>query len=136
MSYITCYEYETNVNPTLSRIHMTTKNINDCHYGINFINFSKIYNVDYKYTSPNLLASFIKIEENGEYISRDSNLSLNGSSHLFYIIEDRCDFIVDSETFSLSSGDIFISPVFHSVLILIPQFSNLYKTLFFIDLFC
>ena len=117
MSYITCYEYETNVNPSLNNIPIVTKNIHDCVYGINFIELSNIYNVDYKSTSPNLLASFIKIEVNNQYESGEKNSYLNGSSHLFYIINGSCEFILDNEIHLVSSGDIFISPVFHSCII-------------------
>ena len=58
--YINSYEYEKNVNPKLEGIPIIQKNINDCDFGITFIDFSKLFNVDYKSTSPNLLASFIK----------------------------------------------------------------------------
>ena len=62
--YIKAYEYEKNVNPTLQNVPIIQKNIIDCSYGITFIDFSDIYKVNYKSTSPNLLASFIKIKPN------------------------------------------------------------------------
>ena len=60
--YISAYEYEKNVNPQLNAIPIKTKNINQCNYGITFIDFSDLYNVSHKATSPNLLASFIKLK--------------------------------------------------------------------------
>jgi hypothetical protein len=64
MSYIKAYEYENNVNPKMKSIPITKKNIHDCDYGITFLDFSEIYNVNYNASSPNLLASFIKIQPN------------------------------------------------------------------------
>ena len=60
--YIQAYEYEKNVNPPLTSIPIIQKNIKDCHYGFTFIDFSELFNVDHICTSPNLLASFIKIK--------------------------------------------------------------------------
>jgi hypothetical protein len=61
--YISSYEYEKNVNPIMNTIPIQTKNIKECDYGITFINFSEIFNIDYNSTSPNLLASFIKLKK-------------------------------------------------------------------------
>ena len=113
--YITAYEYEKNVNPLLQGIPITQKNIKDCNYGITFIDFSEIFNVNYKSTSPNLLASFIKIKEN-ENIILENNLEnsfLNSTSHLFFILQGKCKLLVDDKQFTLSSGEIFITPVFN-----------------------
>ena len=38
--YISVYEYEKNVDPKLTNIPISQKNINDCDYGITFIEFS------------------------------------------------------------------------------------------------
>jgi gentisate 1,2-dioxygenase len=123
MSYTRCYEYESNVNPTMNTTPIITKNIDDCNYGISFIDFSQIYNVDFKASSPNLLASFIKIHHNDslkelEINSNDS--SFNSSSNLFYIMKGDCEIILnnsdhDNDKFQLSCGDIFISPFFSSI---------------------
>jgi gentisate 1,2-dioxygenase len=123
MSYTRCYEYESNVNPTMNTTPIITKNIDDCNYGISFIDFSQIYNVDFKASSPNLLASFIKIQHNDslkelEINSNDS--SFNSSSNLFYIMKGDCEIILnnsdnDNDKFQLSCGDIFISPFFSSI---------------------
>jgi gentisate 1,2-dioxygenase len=111
--YIQAYEYEKNVNPYLKPVPITQKNVNDCDYGITFIDFSELYNVNYKATSPNLLASFIKVGQNNEltFIS-DENFA-NGTSHLFFIIQGNGTISVDDEKLILSPGDISISPMFH-----------------------
>jgi hypothetical protein len=59
--YISVYEYETNVNPQLNSIPFYKKDIEDCPYGIDFIDFSNIFNTSHKSTTPNLLASFIRL---------------------------------------------------------------------------
>jgi gentisate 1,2-dioxygenase len=126
MSYIKCYEYESNVNPTMNTIPIITKNIDDCNYGISFIDFSQIYNVGFKASSPNLLASFIKIQPNDslkELEINDKDSSFNSSSNLFYIMKGNCEIILnnsdnDADKFQLSCGDIFIAPFFSSIKIL------------------
>jgi len=120
--YITAYEYEKNVNPTLKNIPINKKNISDCDYGITFVDFSELYNVEYKSTTPNLLASFIKIKANTTY-TKDLEIYdesiFHSSSNLFYIMKGNCEIHLqnnnDSETFDLSCGDIFISPFFTSI---------------------
>ena len=127
MNYIKAYEYESNVNPKMNSVPITTKNINDCEYGITFIDFSEIYNVAYKASSPNLLASFIKIEPNNSCIKDteiyDKESSFNSSSNLFYIMKGNCEICLnnsddDKDRFDLSCGDIFIAPFFSSIRIL------------------
>jgi gentisate 1,2-dioxygenase len=117
--YIKAYEYESNVNPPLKGIPIVTKNIEDCNYGINFIDFSDIYNVKHYATSPNLLASFIKIEGYKEFESESEcekkNNWINGSSNLFFIMKGNCEIITDSEINNVSSGDIIIIPLFNSL---------------------
>lgn len=109
-SYIRAHEYEKNVNPSLKSVPITTKNINDCEYGITHINLSEAYNIDYIATSPNLLASFIKIKEN-------ISLSIVAASHFFYIMQGNCKIIIDDNEFLVSEGDILISPFADSILI-------------------
>ena len=118
--YISAYEYEKNVNPKLKGIPIFEKSINDCDYGITFINFSELFNVNYKSTTPNLLASFIKIQKNDNIIIEikekiDDNSFVNATSHLFYIMNGRCEINIDDDTFILSEGDILISPLFYSL---------------------
>jgi len=117
-NYISAYEYEQNVNPQLKSIPITTKNITDCDYGINFIDFSEIYNVKHKSTTPNLLASFIKLKEKDNiildnYLENKDFHDTNATSHLFFIIQGNCKFLSDNESFIVSDGEIFITPNFN-----------------------
>jgi hypothetical protein len=116
--YITAYEYEKNVNPKLKGIPIIEKSINDCDYGITFIDFSELFNVNYKSTTPNLLASFIKIQKNDDIIIEikkeiDDDSFVNATSHLFYIMNGNCEIKIDNDNFILSEGDILISPLFN-----------------------
>ena len=109
--YISAYEYEKNVNPQLNAIPIKTKNINQCNYGITFIDFSDLYNVSHKATSPNLLASFIKLKLY-EGINLDNGLLTNGTSHLFFVIQGNCKIILDTEINNLEEGSILVTPCF------------------------
>ena len=116
--YIKAYEYESNVNPPLKAIPIFTKSIYECNYGINFIDFSEIYNIKHYATSPNLLASFIKIEGYKEFKSESeekNNNWINGSSHLFFIMQGNCKIITEYEVNNVSSGDIIIIPLFNTL---------------------
>jgi len=115
--YIQAYEYEKNVNPYLKPVPITQKNVKDCEYGITFINFSELYNISYKATSPNLLASFIRVAKNNEFTFIGNENFANGTSHLFFTIQGNADISFDDEKFVLSAGDISISPMFHSLTI-------------------
>ena len=108
--YIQAYEYESNVNPDLINIPITTKNIVDCSFGITFIDFSELYNVSYNATTPNLLASFIKLQEDKEI-----TFQMNGSSHLFYIMKGSSEITIDDESFCLLNDDIFVTPCFEFI---------------------
>jgi gentisate 1,2-dioxygenase len=139
--YIKAYEYESNVNPKLNSVPIITQNVKDCSIGINFIDNGSVYNVDYKATSPNLLASFIVLDENkgndneGHIIrfqvKDDANeKEINASSHLFYVLNGKCCFTWSEEVyvrgeeygeiyinkkhteFIVEGGEIFICPVF------------------------
>jgi gentisate 1,2-dioxygenase len=115
-NYITAYEYEKNVNPILNSIPIKTKNVNDCNYGITYVDFSNLFNVSYKSTTPNLLASFIKLKEN-ETINLNNEQDENhtfGTSNLFFIIQSTCEFMIDSEVNILGTGDIIVTPFFKS----------------------
>ena len=111
-SYIKAYEYESNVNPNLTNIPITTRNIENCNYGINYVDFSELYNVSYNATTPNLLASFIKLKKNEEL-----TFQMNGSSNFFYMMQGKCEIILDNEPFVLMKNDIFIFPCFNSIII-------------------
>ena len=116
--YIKSYEYEKNVNPKLEGIPIIQKNINDCDFGITFIDFSKLFNVDYKSTSPNLLASFIKIKSEDKItIDIENNNFVNGTSHLFYILKGKCNIYLDNKKNSVKNGDILVAPCFQKLII-------------------
>jgi gentisate 1,2-dioxygenase len=139
--YIKAYEYESNVNPVLNSVPIITKNIKDCVSGINFIDNGSVYNLDYKATSPNLLASFIVLYENkgndteGHTIRFQGQCDahekeINASSHLFHVLNGKCCFTLSEEVyvrgeeygeiyinkkhteFIVEGGEIFICPVF------------------------
>jgi len=128
--YITAFEYEKNVNPKLLEIPIKTQNINDCNYGITFIDFAKLYNISYKSTTPNLLASFIKLKENETIeLKNENNSDNNGTSNLFFILKSSCEISIDSkiidesennistELISLTSGEILVTPCFDTIII-------------------
>jgi gentisate 1,2-dioxygenase len=116
--YISVFEYEKNVNPQLNNIPFFEKDVNNCDYGINIIDFSTIFNVSHRSTTPNLLASFIKLNKN-ETIELDNNeniVDFNATSHLFYIIKGESSIYIDNnEEQQVCSGDILISPCFNSL---------------------
>ena len=116
-NYIHAYEYEKNVDPILPNIPFSEKNINNCDYGITFINFSNLFNLEYKATTPNLLASFIKLNSNENIDINNENNFTNGTSHLFYILNGNCEFSIDEELFIVNTGDILITPSFNSLII-------------------
>jgi len=119
--YISAYEYEKNVNPELNHIPFYEKNIHECEYGIEVIDFSNVFNVSYKSTTPNLLASFIKLENNGSIELKNILYNeFNATSHLFYIIHGNACISIDDddEEKEVYTGDILISPCFTSLSIL------------------
>jgi gentisate 1,2-dioxygenase len=115
--YISAYEYEKNVNPHLKHIPFYEKNINECNYGINIIDFSNVFSVSYKSTTPNLLASFIKLMKNDTIeLNNIQYNEFNATSHLFYVIKGKSCINIDNDTEKMvNSGDILISPCFHSL---------------------
>lgn len=143
--YIKAYEYESNVNPTLNSVPIVTKNVKDCSLGINFIDNGPVYNVDYKATSPNLLASFIVLDDNENHIVKFNRCynrgichyekEINASSHLFYVLHGKCTFTLREEVYAqgeeygemyteikdtefvVERGEIFICPAFQTLVI-------------------
>jgi gentisate 1,2-dioxygenase len=118
--YISAYEYEKNVNPHLNHIPFYEKNIDECNYGIHIIDFSQVFNVPYKSTTPNLLASFIKLtkSDNIELNNIEYN-EFNATSNLFYIIKGKAAIHIDNESENVvNSGDILITPCFCSLKII------------------
>jgi gentisate 1,2-dioxygenase len=116
--YISVYEYEKNVNPNLQNIPFYEKDINNCNYGISIVDFSNIYKASHKSTTPNLLASFIKLEKN-DSIELNNNQFIdefNATSHIFYVINGSCVINIDNNCDKiLCSGDILVSPCFNLV---------------------
>ena len=87
--YIKAYEYESNVNPILNQVPILKKNVNECSLGINFIDNGNVYNVDYKATSPNLLASFIVLDENKKEYDSKPQENDNEPHTIKYIVLDK-----------------------------------------------
>lgn len=115
--YIKAYEYESNVNPTLSNIPILTKNIKDCENGFNWIDVKETYNVNFKATTPNLLACFIKCKAN-ESLEWNDKIDRNASSHFFYIIHGKGKIIIDNKEWNVFLDDIFVCPCFDSITII------------------
>ena len=116
--YVSVYEYEKNVNPCLGHVPFFEKDVNDCEYNeIDMIDFSSIFNVSHKATTPNLLASFIRTVDVIE-LNHNNNPSFNATSHMFYVIKGKCSIHIDDSTDEniVCSGDILITPCFQSVL--------------------
>jgi hypothetical protein len=115
--YISAYEYEKNVNPPLNNVPFYEKNINECNYGIDIIDFSNIFNASHKLTTPNLLSSFIKLRKNDSIeLNNIQDIEFNATSHLFYIINGNASIHIDNESEKvIYAGDILISPCFYSV---------------------
>jgi len=117
--YISVYEYEKNVNPHLDNVPFFEKGVSECDYGIHIVDFSNIFHVSHRATTPNLLASFIKVAS-AEAIELNNNQTtddFNATSHLFYIINGSGSVQIDADVRAVSSGDILIAPCFHSFVI-------------------
>jgi hypothetical protein len=116
-NYISVYEYEKNVNPPLRYSPFYQKNINDCKFGIDFIDFSDIFKVSHKSTTPNLLVSFIKlniIDPVFELNNKRYN-EYNATSHLFFILQGKASIYIDEDEKLVYSGDILVTPCFDSI---------------------
>lgn len=115
--YISVYEYEKNVNPQMNHVPFYEKDVNDCSYGIDIIDFSDIFNVSHKSTTPNLLASFIKLSGKDmiQLSNNPNNIEFNATSHLFYVIQGSSSVTIDGDEHIVYSGDILITPCLDSV---------------------
>ena len=114
-NYILAHEYEKNVNPTMNNVPIYSKNINDLEVGISFIDFSNLFNIEYQATTPNLLASFIKLNINEDidlFNNLDKTKNFNATSHLFFIIQGSSEITIDGIAHSMNLGDIIITPCF------------------------
>jgi gentisate 1,2-dioxygenase len=121
MSYIKAYEYESSVNPTLAKIPIISKNGQEVEYGFTPIDLSKNYNMNFPCTSPNLLASFIKVKKFSYlYLDQDDceKTAINASSHLFFVIQGNANFDIDfKNNYDVESGEILITPCFQNIYI-------------------
>lgn len=120
-TYISAHEYEKNVNPQLTTIPFYERNVKECNYGIDIIDFSDVFNVSYKSTTPNLLASFIRLKKNGKIDLQNIQCNeFNATSHLFYIINGVASIDINHHEYEdkICSGDLFITPCFESLKIL------------------
>ena len=113
--YISAYEYEKNVNPYLAHVPFFIKDVKDCEYGIDMIDFSHIFNVPHKSTTPNLLASFIRTDDAIE-LHNNKGAEFNATSHMFYIIQGSCSIQIDdnNQNAAVYEGDILITPCMNS----------------------
>ena len=115
-NYILAYEYEKNVNPPLKHVPFYEKNIYTSNYGIDIVDFSNIFNVSYKSTTPNLLASFIKLMPNDRIELNIQNSEFNSTSHIFYVLKGKASIHIDDDAEKVvQNGDILISPCFNSL---------------------
>ena len=114
--YILAYEYEKNVNPVLNHIPFYEKNIEECNYGIDIIDFANVFNTSHKSTTPNLLASFIKLMKKDIIELNIQKNEFNATSHIFYILKGSASIQIDDEPEKMVYlGDILISPCFGSL---------------------
>ena len=123
MSYIKAYEYESSVNPNLLPIPIVSRNSDDLSYGFHPIDISNTYNMNFSCTSPNLLASFIKIKAGNVLLLENEKTGtnkslLNASSHFFYVITSSCIIDIDFETdYNVLSGEILVVPCVKTIYI-------------------
>ena len=115
-NYIKAYEYESNVNPNLKNIPIYSKNILSCKEGCNWINLKEIFNVDFKATTPNLLANFIKLSPK-ESLLCSNKKDFNATSHFFYILHGKGEILIEDKIWNLYLDDIFICPCTNSIYI-------------------
>jgi hypothetical protein len=113
--YISAYEYEKNVNPNLGYCPFYEKNVAECNYGIDIVDFSDIFNVSYKSTTPNLLAAFIKLDTTNNVVCmmNETHGEYNATSNLFYILQGSASIDIDGDKKTVNPGDILICPCFH-----------------------
>lgn len=132
-TYIRAYEYQKNVNPYMKPIKTKSINHDDFDFTeqLNFIDFSEYYDTNYKLTSPNLLACFIKIKENDNLLYNKNfdysidnklinHLDFNACSNIFYVIQGKLTihYLINNSnntnknSFTAERGDIVVLPHF------------------------
>ena len=105
------YEYVSNVNPTLPQIKPRVFGSYLHEKGKSRIiplDLSFDFGTTYPMTSPNLMASFIRIK-NGEVLSTNPSPT---TSQLFYIIRGNGSSVSRNGTITWKSGDLFVVPYF------------------------
>jgi gentisate 1,2-dioxygenase len=104
------YEYTSAANPNMSKIPVLT---HDCKLHENGetriipFDLSNFLKTQYQATSPNLLASFIKICDNEEI-----DTYANSTSQIFYVIRGKGYSIIENEIINWSEGDLFVVPYY------------------------
>jgi hypothetical protein len=104
------YEYTSAANPKMSPVPILTHGANLHENGITRIipfDLSNFLNCEYLATSPNLLASFIKICENDKI-----NTHANATSQIFYVIRGNGYSVIENEFINWSTGDLFVVPYY------------------------
>lgn len=106
---IKMYEYESASNPKINEIPIRVLK-NDFNEKtdstkILYFDLSKEINVDYKATSPNLLASFINLNKKSSLKIKD-----NSSSNMFYVVSGGGKIQNKNKSFDVSIGDIVTMP--------------------------
>jgi hypothetical protein len=98
-----------------------SKNSQEINYGFTPIDLSEIYHMDFPCTSPNLLASFIKVKKFSHlYLDQDDceRKSMNASSHLFFIIQGVANLDMDfNHHHHVETGEILVHPCFQNIYI-------------------
>ena len=112
--YIRAYEYESNVNPPLQPVPISQKSAYECEYGMTPIDLHEYYNVQCPATSPNLLASFLRLAPQSIYTDFSAQ---KATSHFFYVLQGSCEADTGNSLYTLSKGDIFITPFFDTLAI-------------------
>jgi gentisate 1,2-dioxygenase len=108
---IKLFEYESAANPELKPVPCEkidfdlVKNLLLDDNEILDVDFSKLMELNYRCTSPNLLTSYIKLGNLGKIT--ENNLA---TSHTYYVIQGNGKTIADNDTIYWSKGDIFTLP--------------------------
>lgn len=106
---IKMYEYESAANPKLNKIPieiLENYNYNKNNESeIKIFDLSKKINTEYKATSPNLLASFINVKKNSNFVFKN-----HSSTNMFYVINGDGFLKYHDNIYDVSKGDIITIP--------------------------
>ncbi len=103
--FITMHDYDKASNPNMSEVPIKILSFKQCNQPINFFNNSNELNLPYTATSPNLLASFLKIPANAKM-----NIDLICSSQMFYIIYGSGYLVTNYGNIHFNDGDLISAP--------------------------